>query len=86
MFYQCIVPFSSLLQVSALPVADTVGYVKQATLLMIQHLNKFSIAADERLRLMSASISRLETELTILESKVSSLYQRGLIAGFDRMA
>ncbi|OQV14699.1 putative WASH complex subunit CCDC53 [Hypsibius exemplaris] len=60
-------------QVAPLPVANTVAYVKQATLLMVQHLNRFSVIADEKLRQMSTAISRLETELTILESKLASI-------------
>ncbi|XP_055340091.1 WASH complex subunit 3-like [Paramacrobiotus metropolitanus] len=60
-------------QVPALPLNETVGYVKQAATIIVQHLNHFAQTADEKLRQMSANISRLETELTILEAKLASV-------------
>ena len=52
---------------------NTIAYVNQAALVMVQHMNRFSAAAEEKLYHISTSITRLETELAIIEGKLSSI-------------
>ncbi|GAV07618.1 hypothetical protein RvY_17434 [Ramazzottius varieornatus] len=64
---------AALSQIPAIPVDNTIAYVNQAALVMVQHMNRFSAAAEEKLYHISTSVTRLETELAILEGKLSSI-------------